>query len=872
MPSPPLLWLVFLLFVSSFHLTIASTVAHTLDITFADGSVLVADAVFYKTYELVAWALHGFFAFLEYMRMPPWLFYFLFAACLSPHLCLAVVSVFTVVADAGKRVVEEYYSYHRNATIARLRQRLTEYYTPDTVYNLRLTHDKQVVTLEQRITTLRSEISRSNEELQISQGAKVALQNKVDQLQHELELITELYHVEAVRDKEKRHNRDLRKAENDITDLKTTLAEVEGKYLRAQRRIGEEQWDFETCKKLVHEYDAKLDEKQQKIYRQNAEIKQLSHNLERDAKIHRLQRQDVLLKAIMTVIFALAQSGDKIEQITVTLFVSALKQAGIDLTELGIDPHQHETFLTWAKDLYENGSSVLSPTMGFRLQGFRGDLSGVYVSGGKTYGATSPDFGLLSLSSQVFWNPPGVNGTPQMPLAVNNVVAKNAFGGILQHESGTVAAPAAPLSLSLGQPSAATNSDPSLFLPQGVAITSGLNAKSEMVTHLAAGVTPTPTGSAMDTSTDVLTGPVCFAADTASTPFSEDFFNPSILSDALDNALDSPSGPYAWPPLPTSVPGNAPGPTNDANDLVDSDCVIEKSPLKSKKKTTAEMAKIIRWGRRAVVSSFCLSPASGPIATDDFETGPSSSFGKDLGMLFGPNARLHHEYGWFNTLTWRYITPPPRSSSAARINRGQMFIDLHGMDIMTDPDDVKEQLSRRREFYEGTFRAMGSFADIDVLDLTTFSSNVTFAGTFADAAASTISNMLNACSAAVRTVSVTSTVISQSPLVLIDLAGAYMTGYFPLQAVTACKTVVVAPFRAITQVLKDERGSDDRVTLLQKKPVDIEAGVELPDGFFRMWTSMNDLGPKPGTCRIMPECSQRKIKLCMTRTKISRVT
>lgn len=84
----------------------------------------------------------------------------------------------------------------------------------------------------------------------------------------------------------------------------------------------------------------------------------MKYNHEKDAVIHQLRHQEAPLSFVKVITFKMVTSAIENQQIAVTLFVSALRQSGLDVTELGIDPHQLQTYFTSVERKYKGNCSV----------------------------------------------------------------------------------------------------------------------------------------------------------------------------------------------------------------------------------------------------------------------------------------------------------------------------------------------------------------------------------------------------------------------------------------------------------------------------------------------------------------------------------
>lgn len=401
----------------------STVVAHTFDITLTDASVLTADAVFFRLLPFIQIFSNGFFDFLQHnFCMPSWIFWQLFACCIFPQ-------VFTTIYDATLQVfrsgIEMFWNYHYNELheqINNLQQEVNIRIHPSTVQNRHQVIEARNAALSDANNRAIGELLRKEDELKTSQDLATAREYKIDDLENKIEMIESLYNAKAVRTREEQHNRALRESQNEVIDLRKEKSELEDKLNRARRRITDEQWDYEAKTRFEHDYQVTIDEKQKAIDQQAAEIKHLRQEAgQKNGTIHLLNLQVNLFEKLKTVLFDMAGDSDDHQKASATFFVTALKNHGVDLVELGVDPQRHETYVIWARELIQTGSSCLSPSSGFKLEGFRGRSSGVYVSGNRTFESDKSDFDRIPLLGQSSWSPQTDSETDPVNPAPANV-------------------------------------------------------------------------------------------------------------------------------------------------------------------------------------------------------------------------------------------------------------------------------------------------------------------------------------------------------------------------------------------------------------------------------------------------------------------
>ncbi|KAJ8117037.1 hypothetical protein OPT61_g1687 [Boeremia exigua] len=700
-------WLCFFLLTSFLHFTAAATVAHANKISFAQSSSLVLDSAHYRLSGLYCCVHDEFFAFLWRNDMPPWLFFLLTATISSRRLSQAIIAVINTAFNTLDSVVHAYYGYHRDVLIARLQKELSEYYHPDVVKHLHKTHSQQSTQLKQQIQFLRSKVQLTHRHLTQSRCDVTALSSKNNELQHRLETISVLYNVEAVRKKEKDHNLLLRSAQDEIIGLKAELAEVEKKR-----------------QKVLTDLENELNEKQSAIERRDAEIRQLKHDPKKDAIIHQLRHQDALMTTVKMTLFGMSTSGDEIQQATATLFVAALRQSGIDLTSLGIDPHQHQNYLTWLQDKYEGRPSALSPSTGFQLQSSRGPLSGAYVSSNKVYGPTNLNFS-QPISQQMIWRAPVDTGYNSVP---DDIISDHTdCSMILQEPGSTNACP--PVSTTGPElPSATNDFETSSLGPFPAADTSNFETSSGLDTFMT-DVVCTSIGDAVMED--------CFDADTI--PTSNVVFVPSLMESSnvddemdttttfssrldLDPGLDSAS---ALALAPSELPHTFADDhelTGDSNDTTTSELLSSVASSETKKTPSAKIAALKRAALKraahqsATLSAYHSNSTSSPATSNDDDTRPISSFGCDLGPLFTPHATSTSHYGPFNAATSQYLTPAPGSAPGTPITPSPSFRHNITHTYMSDPVEIHTTLMERYERCQIQESTLHKLACIDSLD------------------------------------------------------------------------------------------------------------------------------------------------------------
>ncbi|KAJ4315447.1 hypothetical protein N0V94_005949 [Neodidymelliopsis sp. IMI 364377] len=223
-------------------------------------------------------------------------------------------------------------------------------------------------------------------------------------LNSEIQLIKNQHDVVTVRANKAKLNRELYDTQHQLATLRTENSQLEEKLERSNARNYDAQWEYEARSQVERKYQLELESKQNEINLQEVETEQLRCKVvEQNTSVYQLSQQVSILDIIKMSILEMARKDEEIERACVSLFVAALDERGLDLTELGIDPKKFDTYYEWTYEMINGGYSMLSPSGGLRLEGFRSPLNGVYVSSGAVFGGEkSPSIPAL-FPPQTLW-------------------------------------------------------------------------------------------------------------------------------------------------------------------------------------------------------------------------------------------------------------------------------------------------------------------------------------------------------------------------------------------------------------------------------------------------------------------------------------
>ncbi|KAF2997685.1 hypothetical protein E8E13_006257 [Curvularia kusanoi] len=323
------------------------------------------------------------------------------------------------------------YVYYRDTTIEDLRQMLKDYCSPETLKNIRRRYENTINRWKRKFKVAQDEVNLIEDSLKKNvlrikalEEEKVVLSDKSERLERE----NESYNVRAVREERTAHKKTVDTYQAEVASLKKHLTEKDDKLLHVQKRISKQQSDYEATHESMREHEAKLHNQDARIQ----ELEKMNREMKRDHETEsfQLRQEAALFASVKSNMFNLAGSEDPTSRMDGTAFVASLGQDGVNLSKLGVDPHQLQTSLAWARDMVGRGSSALNPTTGIHVQRSHIPSGDLYNSGITTLRPTTPTEVMAAVESDSS-SPSSVFATPPPPYhRISLLFSPNAFDSL----------------------------------------------------------------------------------------------------------------------------------------------------------------------------------------------------------------------------------------------------------------------------------------------------------------------------------------------------------------------------------------------------------------------------------------------------------
>jgi hypothetical protein len=395
----------------------ASTVAYAFDTVYAKVSFVTLDAVIVRGTDILSRIVPLFHEYLKHifdiLALGFWIIAAAYVGNLLPQRTVSVLgNAFTTLAETIGNVFSLYLAHCRNDELAELRKQYKDWSSPDQA----MSANDMILSLSNENNELKRELLWNKDELENKQSNIATRNQRVNDLEFEIQLINDQHDVVAVRANEAKLNRELHETQHQLATLRAENSKLEKKLERSNARNYDAQWEYGARSQVERKYQLELESKQNKINLQEVEIEQLRREAcEHNTTAYRLSGQVSILNVIKMSMHEMAEKDEEIDRACVSLFIAALDERGLDLTELGIDPKKFDTYYEWAYEMVNGGCSMLSPSGGLRLEGFWGPLSGVYVSNGAVFGGDKPPSIPALLPSQTLWlAPPTIGPLPSI--------------------------------------------------------------------------------------------------------------------------------------------------------------------------------------------------------------------------------------------------------------------------------------------------------------------------------------------------------------------------------------------------------------------------------------------------------------------------
>lgn len=355
-----------------FNCAAAITVAYTLDTRYVDALGLTAAAVVLSFGKAILTIYHGVFDFLQHnFLMPSWTVTMLLIAYMLPDTWQTLAEMYTATVKSFCTVLEVCRDQCRDALHQQIENLQQQVATNCRLRQLLEDSEARNAVLSSTNDRVASDAFRVRKQLNALQDIAAEKDDKITDMYEHEKWIKEYYNHKAVTSKKREHKIAIAKSQKAVIRLEKEKSELEDKLLGTQRQLGGEQWIFGEKRKVECEYQAKLNEQQQKIDNQTTKNTRMARVIDyKDIELRKLGLQIAMFDVSKKVIFKMAQHDHNIVKISATLYAAFLTDQGLDLFELGINPQHHETYYAWAKDMITTGSSHLAPCMGFGIGPF----------------------------------------------------------------------------------------------------------------------------------------------------------------------------------------------------------------------------------------------------------------------------------------------------------------------------------------------------------------------------------------------------------------------------------------------------------------------------------------------------------------------
>ncbi|KZM20199.1 hypothetical protein ST47_g8661 [Ascochyta rabiei] len=407
-----------------FFTTLATTVAAmsvTYDISYSTASALTLDVVVFRLLELFSLFVRGFFDFLQHnLLMPRWAFFMLVIAFVlrsaPPHVVGKLGDALVAPTKSFVHILRLYLDHRQeaNTTIITLQKRVADL-EEGAILSEKLKRnmikreifDSTLAFYDGMIAELQMNTTRLECRLKTSRNANIALQKDYDAALYKNTLLRSVCTAKKQRANEASHKAEMVRMNQVVVDCTTQIIELESKISSLKTRHSNEGRDRLAYHKAQREFQGLLNARDITIDLRNANINSLEIEVQsKNTTIHQLEKQVIMFNNLKKLLLCLVETGDQRQQIAVVICVAYFLSCGIDVTELGIDPLQLQTYSDWATMVINNCPSPLAPTEGLRLKGIRYTLSRSFVRDGQTFAANKLFFNQPLSSSQPHWSPP----------------------------------------------------------------------------------------------------------------------------------------------------------------------------------------------------------------------------------------------------------------------------------------------------------------------------------------------------------------------------------------------------------------------------------------------------------------------------------
>jgi hypothetical protein len=333
-------------------LTIPAPVAAD-TVSYASDSIAMSDDLVLKT-----WCLEIVFALVSSLRQTLnfiqshnfllWLFFVGLILAVSQGLRTVVVNVSRTLLEVLRLVLDRWLD--QSHTIRALQEEINAQYSPSHVQHL---YDA-ISSLKRQHEESESRFLRSNTEVQTLLSACSLKSQQIKRLEEEVRALNNDQSMSAYHTRAYIAQSEIIECRKEKAALKKEVDELDGKLLRAQKRLSGEQWTTHERYELQRQHKIELRKKQEELDQQAEVIAKLKSTPATRTPESKLDPMHIMKSTLQQ----LTDDADKRLHVVAILFIASLQQFGADLAALNIDAAQFQACLAWARVVFSNWTLI----------------------------------------------------------------------------------------------------------------------------------------------------------------------------------------------------------------------------------------------------------------------------------------------------------------------------------------------------------------------------------------------------------------------------------------------------------------------------------------------------------------------------------
>ena len=376
----------FLVFLTMFGQPTA-TALNTFDIGYGTASVIASHTLVFRLRLLFSVIFSSFLGFLQRnVSWPPWTIMMVVAAIIiyrsPPRTVAALGNAFTAVVDAFAHLLQILLDHRlaTNSTVVALRKEAADFRATAQQLVAPVVHKRAVddsVYWQQESASHQSKAAHWHDK-------SMTLQSDLDGALSEIECLRSSLGFQQRIRLEQQQERKMQQLDEVIANLCDRLTTAE-----SERDLWKSQCQQHDCSKSPsarRAFGAELDslraDKQQLKATQDSLQAEKQRN---QTTIYNLQRDHTMFDNVKGLMLDMTETGSDIEKAAAVICYSFILASGVDITELGVNPLQRQTYFDWAVGAIAGHSGTLRPTTGLRLESARYPLSRSFTYHGEHY-------------------------------------------------------------------------------------------------------------------------------------------------------------------------------------------------------------------------------------------------------------------------------------------------------------------------------------------------------------------------------------------------------------------------------------------------------------------------------------------------------